>query len=263
MIVETNSRSKGDRLKAALGVAAFHALLGYALLTGLGIDVADKAGETLKLLDLRRDPATPPAEPDVPPARRDEVAEAPAAPPALKAEPPSIVAPPPEVRLDAASPVIAAPVAGAGSEADRGASHLPGQGTGMAGAGTGIGGGGSGDGSGAGGAVTRARQVRGSLSGRDYPRAAKRIRAAGTVLVRYTVAADGRVRDCTVTQSSGNDDLDRVTCRLIESRFRYEPARDAQGRPVPDTLTGRHIWWTEPRRPTNPAEWQPGNEASD
>jgi protein TonB len=82
------------------------------------------------------------------------------------------------------------------------------------------------------------------------------------VLVRYTVGVDGRPSGCTVTQSSGNEDLDSNTCRLVEQRFRYEPARDADGRVVPDTVNGRHVWWTEPRRKRYPDEWEP-EEPSD
>ena len=82
------------------------------------------------------------------------------------------------------------------------------------------------------------------------------------MLVRYTVGVDGRPSGCTITQSSGNADLDETTCRLIEQRFRYEPARDAEGRAIPDVQTGRHIWWTEPKRPHYPFEWKP-EEARD
>ncbi|HEX8534636.1 MAG TPA: energy transducer TonB, partial [Allosphingosinicella sp.] len=170
---------------------------------------------------------------------------------------------PPEVRLPVPPPVAAAPAPAVGRDASRGASDRPGTGSGAGGEGTGTGGGGSGSGSGSGGSGTRARQVAGALSGRDYPRAAKSARAGGTVLVRYTIGVDGRPSGCTVTRSSGNRDLDEATCRLIEQRFRYEPARDADGRPVASTETGRHIWWTEPKRQRYPYEWKPGEEPID
>ena len=257
-MAQLSDQANRDRIASAAAVAAFHALLGYALITGLGIDVAGKAGETLKLLDIA--PETPPPPVDPPPAAKADAPEAAAAPPGLKAQGSTVAAPPPQVRLEVPPPLAAAPKPGAGSDTSQGASDRPGPGTGSGGEGSGTGSGGSGTGNGGGGAVTRARQVEGALSGRDYPRAAKRARAAGTVLVRYTVATDGRVHGCTVTQSSGNVDLDDVTCRLIERRFRYEPARDAEGRPVADTLTGRHIWWTEPRRPKYPYEWKPEDQ---
>jgi protein TonB len=259
-MAELSDQANRDRIASAAAVAAFHALLGYALIAGLGIDVAGKASDTLKLFDISPEAPPLPAEPPPPPAAPAVAPEAAAAPPGFKAEASPIVAPPPQVRVEVPPPLAAAPTLGAGGDTSQGASNRPGSGTGAGGEGSGTGSGGSGSGSGPGGAVTRARQVEGALSGRDYPRAAKRARAAGTVLVRYTVNTDGRVTGCTITQSSGNADLDNVTCRLIERRFRYEPARDAQGRPVPDTLTGRHIWWTEPRRPKYPYEWKPEEE---
>jgi protein TonB len=160
------------------------------------------------------------------------------------------------IRLPLPSPLPAASKAGPGNANAEGGAAV-GTGSGAGGHGSGAGSGGSGTGSGDGGPATKSRHLRGELSGRDYPRAAKRVGAAGTVLVRYTVGTDGRPSGCTVTQSSGNEDLDQVTCRLIERRFRYEPARDARGNPVPDTVTGRHIWWTEPRRRQYPFEWKP------
>lgn len=237
---------KRQRLASAAGVAAFHALLGYALVIGLGFDGPSKTSEALKLFDIAPEPPPPPAKPPPPPAPAQ--AKAAAAPPAPKAEAAPVVAPTPEVRLAVQSRFATASTPGTGSDSSQGASNGPGSGTG---------GGGSGTGQSSGGAITRARQVAGALTGRDYPRAAKRARAGGTVLVRYTVGVDGHPSGCTITQSSGNAALDAVTCRLIEQRFRYEPARDAEGRPVLDVQTGRHIWWTEPKRRPLPYEWTP------
>ena len=254
MFVEANLEKRPERLASAAAVVALHMLLGYSLLTGLGTRFADQTDAPLKLFDIRRAPPPPPADP--PPAIPADAPEAASAPAGIKAEASPIMAPAPEVRLPVPPPLPAALKAGTGSEASQGSSTL-GAGTGAGGEGSGSGSGGSRSRSGSGGAVTRARQIAGALSGRDFPRAAKRARAGGTVLVRYTVGADGRVSGCTITQSSGNADLDSTTCRLIEKRFRYEPARDAQGRPAADTLTGRHIWWTEPRRRQYPYEWKP------
>lgn len=239
-----NSRISRDRLVSALAVAAFHALLGYALLTSLGIGAARRAADTLKLFDIAPEPPSPP--PPVPPAQAAAAPEAAAAPPAPKAQASPVEAPSPQVRLHAPAPLVTAATAGTGAQAS--------QGGGGAGSGTGAGDSG---GSGSGGAATKARQIAGELSGRDYPRSAKRARAGGTVLIRYMVGVDGRPSGCTITQSSGNRDLDETTCRLIEQRFRYEPARDAEGRPVPDMQAGRHIWWTEPKRRRYPFEWEP------
>lgn len=98
----------------------------------------------------------------------------------------------------------------------------------------------------AGGIVTRAALIKGRLKNSDYPRAARKAGAEGTVHVRFLVNPDGGVGGCTVTRSSGNAELDGTTCRLIERRFRYKPARDAQGRPTSDVIVGEQLWWIKP-----------------
>jgi protein TonB len=58
----------------------------------------------------------------------------------------------------------------------------------------------------------------------------------------FTVGTDGRVTSCTVTRSSGVPELDALTCRLIQQRFRYRPSTDRFGRPIPDEVEGEHDW---------------------
>lgn len=65
-------------------------------------------------------------------------------------------------------------------------------------------------------------------------------------MVRFTVGIDGRARDCRVITSSGHAVLDATTCRLIEARFRYAPARDAAGQPVAEERGWRQRWWIDP-----------------
>ena len=65
--------------------------------------------------------------------------------------------------------------------------------------------------------------------------------------MRFTVATDGRAGGCAVMRSSGSADLDSTTCRLIERRFRFTPARVAGGRAVPELRGWRQDWWFEPR----------------
>jgi protein TonB len=58
----------------------------------------------------------------------------------------------------------------------------------------------------------------------------------------FTVGVDGRARGCRVTRSSGVAELDALTCRLIEKRFRFRPSTDRYGRPVPDEVDWDHDW---------------------
>ena len=60
--------------------------------------------------------------------------------------------------------------------------------------------------------------------------------------MRFAVETNGRATDCVVTHSSGHQDIDETTCRLIETRFRYKPGTDRAGRPVRTYLVERHSW---------------------
>ncbi|ARS27684.1 energy transducer TonB [Sphingomonas sp. KC8] len=229
------------RLAATIGVVLVHGLLGYALIAGLNVRMVPVLADTLKMFDVRETPPPPPTE--EPPAMQ-RAHQGAAAPPNKKAVAKPIVAPPPVVRVDVPRPIAAAPVPAAGSAAIAGAAIADGPGSGSGGAGTGTGSGGSGTGAGGGtGAVLIAGRIRDS----DYPRDASKARAGGTVIVRFAVGTDGRASGCKVTTSSGHADLDSTTCRLIEQRFRYQPARDGQGRPVADVKGWKQTWWLEPR----------------
>lgn len=233
-----------DRAAAAAGVALFHALLGYALLIGLRGEFGEApVSHGLKLIELRELPPPPPivSIPDKP-TRTEEGA---AAPPSLKANPTPVVAP----RTPLPVPPVLATVEKAlpvpeGRDASAGVSTVPGIGSGTGGEGDGSGSGGSASGSGGGGARP-AQRVSGALANRDYPRAALRARAEGSVAVRYTVRTDGFVEDCRILRSSGHFELDDTTCRLIERRFRYRPALDRSGRPV-EAIESKSFDWYLP-----------------
>ena len=66
----------------------------------------------------------------------------------------------------------------------------------------------------------------------DYPDEAIRARQSGSAVVRFTIATDGRARDCVTVASSGSTLLDSQTCRLLTMRARYEPALGPDGKPL-------------------------------
>ena len=249
-----------DRLASVAGVAAFHALLGYALIVGLGFQIPKAIDDRLKLFDVPVEAPPPPIEETIPVKPRNTEPEGAAAPPNLKSKATPVVAPERKIELKVPSPVIAAPKPAEGAQASSGAAPVPGPGTGAGGIGNGFGSGGSGTGTGGGGgAAIRARLIQGSLSRRDYPRHLKNAGIGGEVQVRLTIAANGRVSNCAVLKSSGNAELDQMSCGLIQHRYRFDPARDAQGRPVADTLRESHVWWTRrlgPMPPPTEAGWQ-------
>lgn len=239
-----------DRAKAAAGVALCHLLIGWALVTGLRYDVVrDEIGRSLKLLQID-EPPPPPIEEPVP-APKTKTPEAAAAPPSLKASPSPVVLPPPKVRVPMPTPLPTVPEPSPlppGSATTAGATKTPGVGSGTGGEGSGMGSGGRGSGTGGGGGA-RAERIAGSISGAtDYPPAARRAGIEGSVTVRYTVGIDGRASGCSVTRSSGHAELDAATCRVVERRFRYRPARDPQGKPVPETVRRTFDWLLPYRR---------------
>lgn len=80
------------------------------------------------------------------------------------------------------------------------------------------------------------------VSDADYPGPAIRNGDQGTTRFRLGVGADGRVTQCSVTQSSGSASLDATTCRLMKSRARFTPARDDTGRATSDSVAGGIKW---------------------
>ena len=220
------------RLVTVALVLALHAGLFALLLRPILLQV-DKPVESLVVVNI---PAPPPPAVEAP-----EPAQAPAAaaPPAPRKKPRPVAAPTPPVPRP--TEVAAAPATGTESASGAAAS---GPGTGSAGTGTGSGAGGTG----AGGGSTKPRWTSGTIDRRDYPRDASRAGATGSVTVTLDITADGRVSGCTVARSSGTPSLDTATCRLIEQRFRFEPARDAAGNPVAGIAGWRQDWWLEPPR---------------
>lgn len=238
-----------DRLVSILGVALVHLLIGYALIVGLRISAGRPVAESITLVDLIDPPPPAPAvQPREPPRRvtRNKPGGG-SAPPDLRARATEIVAPEPVILLPVPPPVAVADKAGPGAAVSSGDSSVAGPGTGSGGLGRGRGGG-SGDGEGlgdGGGGLTPPRWVRGRIRDSDYPAGAGEAGISGRVEVRYRVGTDGRVTQCGIARSSGNPELDAVTCRLIEQRFRYEPSRDGAGRPVPSWIIQNHEWIVE------------------
>lgn len=71
----------------------------------------------------------------------------------------------------------------------------------------------------------------------DYPVDALRYEEEGTVTMKLVIGPDGRVAKCTVTVSSGSTSLDEGACKAMTTHAVYEPARNAAGEAISDTLT--------------------------
>ncbi|MGK6318241.1 energy transducer TonB [Sphingomonas sp. DT-204] len=238
--------SPRDRIGPAIAAIAVQALLGYALVVGLAVHFTQRPSDDLKLFGVTPEPPPPPPEKVVPDPVRNTRPEGEASPPNLRSKATEIAAPPPVIPIPLPAPVVAAPKPLTGNEASTGAAPVPGPGTGAGGIGDGTGSGGSGDGDGGGWEdETPPRQIRGRITDSDFPDDIVDANFDGTVGVRYGIGTDGRVTDCEVARSSGNPRLDVYTCSLIERRFRFRPALDGQGRPVPSTMVQNHSWRLE------------------
>lgn len=205
----------GNRTAAIVVVAILHAILGYALVTGLAYNVIKKAAEDLKTFDVEEEPPPPEETPPPPPEQVPDV-------------PPPVVAPPPIVRIDtvAPPPVVSTPVAPppvitpTAPPAPPPAPPAP--------------------------RVVTPKSVVGNLQGLfsadDYPPAAVENEETGTVTVRLDVGPNGRVSNCSVTGSSGSRTLDGATCRVLRSRARFQPATDSSGAATSGSVTQRITW---------------------
>ena len=81
------------------------------------------------------------------------------------------------------------------------------------------------------------------FSNDDYPESAKREGFdQGVTGVTLVINEQGKVESCAIAQTSGNDALDQVTCRLFQRRGRYNPARAEGGAAMKQTLNDRVKW---------------------
>ena len=80
------------------------------------------------------------------------------------------------------------------------------------------------------------------FSADDYPSEAIRNDEQGTVAYQLQDDRRGRVSECRIKTSSGSQALDDATCRIIENRARFEPARDRAGKRIADEYSGRISW---------------------
>jgi protein TonB len=201
----------GNRVVAMVIVAFLLAALGYAFVTGLAYQYVKKVANKMDTFDVA--PPPPPPPPDVPP---------PPPPPDQPMTPPPVVSPPPIVRTPSPPVQITTvttppPVVNLTPPAPPVPPAPPPP------------------------RISKAAGVKGNPGryfGPDaYPPAAIRAGAQGRVVAKLTVGTDGRVSNCVVETSSGNNDLDETTCRIARSRVRFTPAQDQNGSPIVSSYT--------------------------
>lgn len=229
--------SPGERLTALAGVSVIQLGLALALLIGLRVQLSRPTDVVERFIEVALPKAPPPTIRIPPPEARPKAARQPSSAP--KAETDRIggsPGPQPARALPVVTPVVAlrptAPSSGGGS----GAGPALGSGSGGGTGGNGYGGSGEGEGG------TDLEQIAGAILPSDYPRRLRENGIGGRVEFTFTVGANGGVTRCMVTRSSGVPELDALTCRLVQQRFRYRPSTDRFGRPISDEVEGEHIW---------------------
>ncbi|MBX7541415.1 energy transducer TonB [Qipengyuania sp. GH29] len=209
-----DQQMSGNRVVAIIIVAIIHIALGYLLVTGLAIDAVKKVVERVTTVDVEEPPPPEPEdEPPPPPEDIPDVVPPPVAPP-----PPINIAPaPPPIRTQVTIPPPAPPAITIPPPAPPPAPPAPPS---------------RARGASPDGLNRWAARIQG-----DYPSSAIRREEAGTVTMRISIGANGRVEACSVTGSSGSSALDQAACRGMQRYARYNPALNAAGDPIPATTT--------------------------
>ena len=225
--------SSTDKAKAVAGVVLVYALVvGAVLIMPAASPLRIGRDEPTVLIDVKELP-----KPQPPPQEQAGKAEDEEGAAGKKAEPTPIVAPKPRVRVPARPPVAAARIAGTGAATTAGAANA-GTGPGAGGSGAGRGGGGSGGG----GIGSQARLLGGNSA--KLPSQLLRVFAAdrGFGNLWLTISESGRVRDCSIMQTTGDAQVDHALCDLMVRQSRWAPARDLQGRPISVKLRYTATW---------------------
>ena len=207
-----DQQMSGNRVVAIIIVALIHIALGYALITGLAYDAVQKVVERVTTIDVEEPP--PPEPEDEPPPPPEDIPET-APPPPVAPPPPINIAPaPPPIRTQTTIPPPAPPALVIPPPAPPAPPPPPSMARGA-----------SPD-----NLARWAARIQG-----DYPSSALRREEQGTVSMRITVGANGRVEACAVTGSSGSSALDQAACRGMQRYARYNPALNAAGNPISST----------------------------
>lgn len=230
-----------ERWKGAVGALLVQGVLLWVLVAGLAVSNSPALREKIALFAMAKDQPPPPPPPPQP--KKSSSKEGAASPANIRSTatelvaPKPVIPPPPQV-------MAAAPVANTGVQSTQGAAPVPGPGTGAGGAGNGFGSGGEGDGDGAGSDIPP-RQIGGRIKSGDLPDTLADLAESGrefVVGVIFAVETDGQVTECRITRSSGNTALDRLTCDLMERKFRFRPSLDEDRQPVRSHVTQNQFW---------------------
>lgn len=231
-------RRKKPRWGTLLLVGILHVAVFAGLVRAFAPDFSRAVVEQATSLVTVTVNTPPPPEPEPSPEPSPEPDEGAAGEEGRRATPREVTAPP--APLPIPSPV---PRAASTGTASTSGAREQGQGTGAGGEGEGTGSGRAGAGQG-GIAVTRPVKIAGNIDDDDIddfpiPPGGRESRIGQSVTVYMTVGVDGRASNCRVVEPSNDPAADRLVCQLAVQRFRFRPATDANGNPVPATYGWR------------------------
>jgi periplasmic protein TonB len=229
-----------QRLVALATAAVVQLGLVLALVSGLNVTVARMKDTAQQLIEVALPQLPKPPPPKVPeqlprPKPEAQQESAPKTAPAPLGGSPGAARASESPAAVSIVPIRAAPVPAPGGGTGTGPAVGSGSGGGTGGVGTGSGGGGDGGG-------TELEQIGGDIFPSDYPKRLGNAGIGGLVGVIFRVEVNGRASRCRVLRSSGIPELDTLTCRLIEQRFRFRPSTDSFGRPIADEVEYDHEW---------------------
>jgi periplasmic protein TonB len=204
----------GSRIVSIVIVALIHVIVGYLLISGLAISAVKEVVQRVTTVDIE-EPEPEEEEPPPPPPDQEVAPPPPVAPPA----PINIAPAPPPIRtVDSIPPP--APVARQVPPPAPPAAPAPPP------------------------APSQARPARPENRNRwvqrimdNYPRRAQQRGIEGSVGMSVTIDASGRISACSVTGSSGSEDLDQAACEGMQRFARYEPALNDAGQPISSSMS--------------------------
>ena len=217
------SQDPRRRNTAIAGVAVIHAVIGYALVTGLGGTIIDTIKQRTQTIEFT---ITPPEVPPPPPERSTEAppesAPIPVPSPPIEIPTPSVIDTIPYNPLPDMPKVIESIPLPDLAPTPRPA-PLPAPSASPV-------------------AAKPANSPAGWVLTDDYPSRALREGWEGTTRFRLVVGSNGRASACEVTASSGHALLDEATCRFVMRRARFDPATDGNGAKVVGSFSSEVSW---------------------
>ncbi len=216
-----NQTRSSDQTKAILGVAAIHALLGYAIVSGMAVDFIETVIQPNPIATTFTPKPPPPPTPQPATEAPDPVVSqiyTPPLPLEINSLPPvvdttTVLLPP----LPPITNTVIPPTTGGQPDLTTSPGLDPVS------------------------ARPRGDPAR-WITESDYRSVWVRQELTGTTGFRVRVGADGRAMSCQITKSSGHAVLDQATCELVSRRARFDPARDRRGEAVGGNYSSSVRW---------------------